>query len=78
MIDPNVGALRPGFWMVSSHYNGLQAQITNRMSHGLQASGSYTYGKCMDDTSSGPIGDPFQNSFTTTMFFLQASRRRPV
>jgi hypothetical protein len=77
VIDPNVGALRPTFWMVSSHYNGVQAQITKRMSHGLQASGSYTYGKCMDDTSSGLIGDPFQNSFTTTIFLLPASRRGP-
>jgi hypothetical protein len=75
ILDPNVGALRPTFWMVSSYYEGVQAQITKRMSHGLQASGSYTYGKCMDATSSGLIGDPFQNSFTTTMFFLRQSRR---
>ncbi len=77
VLDPNVGALRPTFWMVSSRYNGVQAQITKRMSHGLQASGSYTYGKCYDDTSSGLIGDPFQNSFTTTIFPLDASRRGP-
>jgi hypothetical protein len=76
VVDPNVGALRPGFWMVSSHYNGLQAQITKRMSHGLQAQGSYTWGKCIDDSSSGTIGDPFQNSFTTTMFFLRGASRR--
>ena len=74
-IDPNVGAIRPTFWMVSSYYEGVQAQLTKKMSHGLQASGSFTYGKCMDDTSSGLIGDPFQNSFTTTMWFLPASRR---
>jgi hypothetical protein len=77
VIDPNVGALRPTFWMVSSRYNGLQAQITNRMKHGFQASASYTYGKCYDDTSSGLIGDPFQNSFTTTLFLLPDSRRGP-
>jgi hypothetical protein len=63
--------------MVSSRYQGVQAQITDKMSHGLQASASYTYGKCYDDTSSGLIGDPFQNSFTTTMFFLPASRVGP-
>ena len=44
VIDPNVGTLRPGFFIVSSYYNGLQAQITKRMSHGLQAQGSYTWG----------------------------------
>jgi len=71
------GAIRPTYWMVSSHYNGLQAQVTEKMSHGLQASASYTYGKCYDDTSSGLIGDPFQNSFTTTMWFLKSSRYGP-
>ena len=76
-LDPNVGALRPTFWMVSSRYHGVQAQITERMSHGLQASASYTYGKCQDDTSSGLIGDPFQNSFTTTIFLLRKSRVGP-
>ncbi len=77
ILDPNVGALRPTFWMVSSRYNGIQARISDRMSHGLQASLSYTYGKCNDDTSSGLIGDPFQNSFTTTLFDLPLSRRGP-
>jgi hypothetical protein len=72
-----VGALRPTLWMVSSHYNGVQAQITDKMSHGLQASASYTYGKCFDDTSSGLIGDPFQNSFTTTIFTTPISRVGP-
>ena len=75
VVDPNVGALRPTFWMVSSTYNGLEAQVTKKMSHGFQAEASYTWSKCIDDTSSSTIGDPFQNSFTTTMFFLNASRR---
>jgi Carboxypeptidase regulatory-like domain/TonB dependent receptor-like, beta-barrel len=75
VVDPNVGALRPTFWMVSSTYNGLEAQITKKMSHGVQVEGSYTWGKCLDSSSSGDIGDPFQNSFTTTMFFLNSSRR---
>jgi hypothetical protein len=63
--------------MVSSYYEGVQMQITEKMSHGVQASASYTHGKCMDDTSSGLIGDPFQNSFTTTMWFLDSSRKGP-
>jgi hypothetical protein len=71
------GAIRPTYWMVSSRYEGFQAQITDKLSHGLQASASYTYGKCYDDTSSGLIGDPFQNSFTTTMWFLPSSRLGP-
>lgn len=74
---PNVGAVRPTMWKVSTVYNGLEAQVTKRMSHGFQAQGSYTWGKCLDDTSSGIIGDPFQNSFTTTMWFLNASQRGP-
>jgi Carboxypeptidase regulatory-like domain/TonB dependent receptor-like, beta-barrel len=76
VIEPNVGALRPTFWMVSSTYNGLQAGVTKKMSHGVQAQASYTWGKCFDSSSSGGIGDPFQNSFTSTMFFLGPASRR--
>src|ERR1019366_5521089 len=47
VVNPNVGALRPTFWMVSSYYEGVQMQLTEKMSHGLQASASYTHGKCM-------------------------------
>jgi len=37
----------------SSHYNSLQLQFMRRMSHGLQATASYTYSRSFDNNSGG-------------------------
>jgi hypothetical protein len=39
------------------------------MSHGFQAQLSYTWGKCFDQGSGAQLGDPFQNSLSTLLFF---------
>jgi hypothetical protein len=76
-IDPLVGQLRPTFWAVNARYQALEAQITKRMSHGLQVQGSYTWGKCQDDGSGGDIGDPFTNSLTSLIFFASLGHPAP-
>jgi hypothetical protein len=76
-IDPLVGQLRPTFWAVNARYQALEAQITKRMSHGLQVEGSYTWGKCQDDGSGGDIGDPFTNSLTSLIFFASLGHPAP-
>jgi hypothetical protein len=72
--NPNVGNLRPTFFAVSSRYEGAVAQLTKRMGHGVQAQGSFTWGKCLSGGDSGVIGDPFQNSFTSLLFFDRNAR----
>jgi hypothetical protein len=74
VFNSHVGALRPTFWSVSSHYSGLQAQLLKSFSHGLQAEASYTWGKCIDSGSNGDIGDPYQNSLSSLIFFAPGSR----
>lgn len=76
-IDPNVGQLRPTFWAVGAHYNALQAEVIKRMSHGLQLQGSYTWSRCEDNSSSGDIGDPYQNSLSSLIFFESLDRLAP-
>jgi hypothetical protein len=76
-LDPNVGQLRPTFWAVSSHYNALEAQITEKMSRGFQVQGSYTWSKCLDNSSSGDIGDPYTNSLSSLIFFESLGRTAP-
>jgi len=41
------------FWEAEgiSHYNALQAQVTKRLSHGLQIGGSYTWSHALDEQS---------------------------
>jgi hypothetical protein len=69
-----VGQIRPSFFSVSSHYSALEAQVVKRMGHGLQAQASYTWGKCIDSGSNGDIGDPYQNSPSSLIFFARGSR----
>ena len=74
VIDPNVGQLRPTFYAVNARYNALEAQIRKNLSHGLQLQGSYTWSKCYDNSSSGDIGDPYQNSLSSLPFFASLDR----
>jgi hypothetical protein len=75
LLNPNVGRIRATWWDNSSTYEGLQAGISKRMSHGIQAQGSYTYSKCMDMGSGGLLGDPYANSISSLMFFNRNGRR---
>jgi hypothetical protein len=75
--NPNVGVLRPTFWDDTASYESLQVQVIKRMSHGIQAQGSYTWGKCIDNGSGGHIGDPYKNSLSSLIFFDRQSRHGP-
>jgi carboxypeptidase family protein len=74
VFNPFVGQIRPTFFSTSSHYHALEAQLNKRMGHGLQAQASYTWGKCIDAGSNGDIGDPYQNSPSSLIFFAPGSR----
>ena len=74
-LNDNVGRIRATWWDNSSTYEGLQAGLSKRMSHGFQVQGSYTWSKCMDMGSGGLLGDPYANSLSSLLFFSRASRR---
>lgn len=74
-LNTNVGAINSEVWDNSSSYEGFQAQVIKRMSHGFQVQGSYTWGKCFDSGSSGPIADPFTTSLTSLIGFDPQARR---
>ncbi len=68
-LNPAVGPTKYTFWDGSGRYESLEAQVTKKMSHGVQAQLSYTWGKCFDQGSGAQLGDPFQNSLSTFLFF---------
>ena len=72
VLDPNVGDIRSLLWYGSAYYHGLQAQVTKRISHGIQAEASYTWGHCMDQ---GMPGDTFTNSLSTFYFPIRRDSR---
>lgn len=76
LLNPAVGQISALLWTDSTSYNAFQAQLTKRMSHGLQAQVAYTWGKSIDEGSSGgTAGDPFTNSISSLFFFDSRLRR---
>ena len=61
-----------------SWYDGLEAGITKRMSHGVQIQGAYTWGKTIDTGSSTIAGDQFADSPTSLPLWFDPSTRRAV
>jgi hypothetical protein len=68
-LNSNFGGIRARLWDNDGWYNGLQAGITKKLSHGLQLQGSYTWSKCFDTGSNMAFNDPFQNSLPDYNYF---------
>ena len=64
-INPNFGSIKGSIYDSNSSYNALEVGIQKRMSHGLQAQGSFTWAKSLDNSSASVAGDQFSNSVTT-------------
>lgn len=74
-LNPNVGPIRPLFWDNSGTYNGLQAGVTKRLSHGLQFQGAYNWSRCIDTGDNASLSDPFNNSLADYMYFAKSLTR---
>ena len=77
VFNSHVGQLRPTFWFDNAHYSALEAQLNKKFGHGVQGQASFTWGKCFDEGSSGDIGDAYQNSLSSLIFFNPAGRNGP-
>jgi carboxypeptidase family protein/TonB-dependent receptor-like protein len=73
-LNPSVGAISAVFYDAKASYEGLQAQLTKRLSHGIQFQGAYTFGKCLDTSSSRIANDSYLNTLAGMMFFNTAMR----
>jgi hypothetical protein len=64
-INPNFGSIRALAWTGDSYFDALEAQITKRMSRGLQIQGSFTWGRSIDTSSSTEAGNQYGNSISS-------------
>jgi hypothetical protein len=64
-LNPFVGREAISGYRNSSVYNGLQVQITKRMSHSFQVTGSFTYQRSIDESSGNQAGDEFLNEISS-------------
>jgi hypothetical protein len=69
LVNPNFGEIRSMQWIGTSVYHSLQFNVTQRMAHGFQLRGSYTWGKSFDTGSSTIVGDEFLTSMSSLSDF---------
>jgi hypothetical protein len=74
-INPKLGKISSLTWSGNSFYDALQVGVQKKMSHGLQAQGSYTWGKSIDSNSATAYGDTFSNSISSLHWFDQKLSR---
>jgi hypothetical protein len=77
VLNQNFGRVSTILWTSDSYFHALEFQVTKRMSHGLEAQASYTYGKSIDTSSGSTNGDQFLNGISSLYFFDSRVRRGP-
>ena len=76
LLNPNFGSIRGQINSSSSFYDALELQLTKRMSHGIQAQASYTWGKSIDTSSASLAGDAFANSISSLPWYTGTGLNR--
>jgi len=74
-LNPNFGRISATLWQANSFYDAMQADITKRVSHGLEFHGAYTWGKSIDTLSATEADDAFPNGLFNQLFFDQGTTR---
>jgi hypothetical protein len=77
VLNQNFGRVSDVTWSSDSIFHALELQVSKRMSHGLEAQVSYTFGRSEDTSSGSTDGDQFLNGLTSMFFFDKATRRGP-
>jgi hypothetical protein len=74
-ISPAIGQMDTLQWTNDSYFEGLEAQIEKRMSHGFEVQGSYTWSRAIDGGDGAIASDSFLNSIPGLLYFLPRYRR---
>ena len=68
-LNPGVGTITAAFWNGDSYYNAFVLQVRKQIRRGLQAGGSYTWGKSIDTSSGSMEGDEYSNAISSPLWF---------
>jgi hypothetical protein len=74
-LNPNFGRIDSTLWQANSFYDALQADVTKRVTHGLEFHVAYTWGKSIDTLSATEADDAFPNGLFNQLFFDQRTSR---
>lgn len=76
VLNPSVGDINRSAYDADSYYHSLQVGYDQRLTHGLQLRGSYTWGRSIDSGSSSIAGDQFANSPSSLPLWFDPRTRR--
>jgi hypothetical protein len=74
-LNPNFGRINSTLWQANSFYDALQADMSKRVSHGVELHAAYTWGKSIDTLSATAADDAFPNGLFNQLFFDQRNTR---
>jgi Carboxypeptidase regulatory-like domain/TonB-dependent Receptor Plug Domain/TonB dependent receptor len=74
-LNPNFGRINSTLWQANSFYDALQADMTKRVSRGVEVHAAYTWGKSIDTLSATAADDAFPNGLFNQLFFDQRTTR---
>ncbi|HSY65726.1 MAG TPA: carboxypeptidase regulatory-like domain-containing protein [Terriglobales bacterium] len=74
-LNPNFGRINSTLWQANSFYDALQADMTKRVSRGVELHAAYTWGKSIDTLSATAADDSFPNGLFNQLFFDQRTTR---
>jgi Carboxypeptidase regulatory-like domain/TonB-dependent Receptor Plug Domain len=74
-LNPNFGRLTAMIWQANSFYDALQADLTKKVTRGIEFHVAYTWGKSIDTLSATVADDSFPNGVFNQLFFDQRTSR---
>lgn len=74
-LNPNYGRIDATLWQANSFYDALQADLTKRVTRGIEFHVAYTWGKSIDTLSATEADDSFPNGLFNQLFFDQRTSR---
>ncbi len=77
VVDPLVGRVLKADWSSDSYFHGLEAQLSQRVTHNVQGQVSYTWSRCIDTSSGSAASDQYRNSLAATLYIDPRSHRGP-
>ncbi|MGH9374554.1 MAG: hypothetical protein ACRD1J_00125, partial [Terriglobia bacterium] len=75
ILNPNYGRVTGTLWQANSFYDALEANLTKRLTHGIDFHAAYTWGKSIDTLSATVADDNYPNGVLSPLYFDQRTTR---
>jgi hypothetical protein len=75
VLSPLIGRMDTLQWINATSFDGFEAHLERRMTHGFEVQGSYTWSRAIDQGGGSVASDGFLSSIPSLFYFLPRYRR---